>query len=171
MIRLDELEAQAQRHAASAQERKARAYVDVAHHVESHRFWDIAHLWAQETQRHHSLIARVLAKAVVRDGLRLQSHIPAHIAEDANFCWGGDIVGYVSRTGEPPVLLRTSALLHLEAIVEKAIAPDPMRLHDEYVLKPDFQHWLLAHGLPLPAFWFSPAECEQAAGASRTSAD
>jgi hypothetical protein len=163
MIRLDELEAQAQPQGA-ARSFMPETYMDVGHQIDSHRFWDVAELWSQEMLRHHSLMVRALAKAVVRDGLRLQSHVPAHIANDAQFCWGGELVGYVSRPGQPPSLLRTVALRHLEAIVEKAAAPDRERLREEYVLKIDFRQWLLAQGLPLPTFWFSPAERHRVSG-------
>jgi hypothetical protein len=161
---MDELEKKGASHA-FAPKSKPDCYVDIGHFVDSYRFWDLVQLWAQETLRHHSLIARALAKAVLCDGLRLQSHIPSHIANDPSIRWGKDIVGYVSTPGSPLVLLRISALHHLEAIVERAALPDPYRLHEEFVLKTDFQHWLLAQGLPLPTFWFSPVERSQAANA------
>jgi hypothetical protein len=43
------------------------------HQVESYKFWDIVTLWAKEQLEAEEVIARALAKAVIRDGLRLQS--------------------------------------------------------------------------------------------------
>src|ERR1700730_623198 len=43
------------------------------HQVESYKFWDVVTLWAKEQLEAEEVIARALAKAVIRDGLRLQS--------------------------------------------------------------------------------------------------
>ena len=45
--------------------------------VESFRFWDVVALWARERLEHESLIARVLATGIIRDGLRFQSTEPS----------------------------------------------------------------------------------------------
>lgn len=136
--------------------------VDVGHCVESHRFWDLAQLWARETQQHPLLIARALAKGVVRQGLRLYSHLPDHVVNDPSRSWGRHIVGYVGQAGEGPMVLRADALRHLKAVVERAVVPDANRLHEEYIVKTDLQTWLCGQGLALPAFWFTWAERQQA---------
>lgn len=43
------------------------------HHTESYKFWDVVALWAKEQLESEEVVARALAKAVIRDGLRLQS--------------------------------------------------------------------------------------------------
>jgi hypothetical protein len=40
----------------------------LSQHVESYRFWEVVTQWAQERLQHEHVVARVLAKAVVRDG-------------------------------------------------------------------------------------------------------
>ena len=50
--------------------------MNLGHHVESYRFWDIVTQWARETLQHEIVVARALAKGVVRDGLRAQSVDP-----------------------------------------------------------------------------------------------
>ncbi len=41
--------------------------------VESFKFWDVVALWAKEQLDHEEVVARALAKAVICDGLRLNS--------------------------------------------------------------------------------------------------
>ncbi|MBI5279570.1 MAG: hypothetical protein HY854_24270 [Burkholderiales bacterium] len=44
--------------------------------VESYRFWDVVTLWAQKQLQHEHIVARVLARGVMRGGLRMQSVDP-----------------------------------------------------------------------------------------------
>lgn len=132
--------------------------MDVAHHVESYRFWDVVSLWGQETLKHELVIARALAKGVLRDGLRMQSVDPKWKGGSTFDLHNSSYVGYVAKEGSLPVVLRASALKHLFAIVEKAATPDPQVLHEEFVAKQDFRVWLESQDLFLPAFWFSDAE-------------
>ena len=44
--------------------------------VESYRFWEVVTQWAEEKLQHPNVVARVLAKGVLRDGLRVQSVDP-----------------------------------------------------------------------------------------------
>ena len=37
--------------------------MDIKHHVESYRFWDVVTQWARETLQHELVMARALAKA------------------------------------------------------------------------------------------------------------
>jgi hypothetical protein len=97
--------------------------------VESYRFWDVVTQWAREQLQHEHIVARALAKAVIRDGLRMQSVDP--------------------RWPTPG-----KALAHLQHIVERAATPQPEVLIEEFVTKQDFQAWLTRAQLPVPSFWF-----------------
>ena len=132
--------------------------MNIAHHVESYRFWDVVTLWARETLQHELILARALAKGVVRDGLRMQS-VDAKWATRGTFeLHGAPFVGYVARDGVLPVFIRSSALKHLLDIVENAATPNSAAVHDEFVTKQDFRVWLEQENMSLPAFWFASTE-------------
>ena len=121
--------------------------------VESYRFWEVATQWAQDRLQHEHLIARVMSRGVIRDGLRMQSVDPRW-TDPGTFELRGPIVGYVGRQGALPIFIRMSALNHLRAVVEQAVVPDPHQLFEEFVTKQDFGAWLEQQGLEKPAFWF-----------------
>jgi hypothetical protein len=123
--------------------------------VESYRFWDVVTLWARERLEHEEIVARALARAVVCDGLKLQS-------VDARWLKGNDrgiefkgypYVGFCATPGSPMCVLRAEALEHLLAIVRKADTPLRDRLVEEFIVRDDFRAWAKAHDLRLPAFW------------------
>lgn len=126
----------------------------LSQHVESYRFWEVVTQWAQERLQHEHVVARVLAKAVVRDGLRVQS-VDARWLKPGTFeLRGAPLVGYVAGEGMLPVFIRASALAHLQSIVGRAAMPQPEFLFEEFLIKQDFQAWLARSDLALPAFWF-----------------
>lgn len=132
--------------------------MDLGHHIESFRFWDIVTQWARETLQHEHIVARALAKGVVRDGLRAQS-VDARWASHGTFELRGlPIVGYVAKNGVMPIFIRESALNHLREVVDKAATPNPKMLFEEFVTKQDFKTWLLHSNLRLPTFWFESRE-------------
>jgi hypothetical protein len=120
--------------------------------VESYKFRDIVQLWARERLEHEVIVARVLARGVIEDGLRLMS-VEARRALESTLD-GGALAGYCARPGLPPVVLRREALAHLMEIVCVAAEPRLERLHQEFVSRRDFRDWCIATGKPLPAFWF-----------------
>lgn len=122
--------------------------------VESYRFWEVVTQWAQGRLQHEHVMARVVARGVIRGGLRVQSVDPRW-TDPGTFELRGPIVGYVAREGLLPIFIRSSALKHLRAIVEQAVVPDPSELFEEYVTKQDFGAWLEHEGLGKPAFWFT----------------
>lgn len=134
--------------------------MELGHHVESYRFWDVVSLWGRETLQHEILVARVLARGVLRDGLRIQSVDPRWAASGTFELHGAPYVGFVARPGALPVIIRSAALKHLMAVSEEAVDPDPQLLFDEFITKQDFRVWLEQRELPLPTFWFSQGERE-----------
>lgn len=128
--------------------------MNLGHHVESYRFWDIVMQWARESLQHEQIVARALAKGVVRDGLRLQSIDPKWVNKGTFELLGLPYVGYVAQDGNIPIFIRSSALNHLIDVVENAAAPDAALLFDEFVAKQDFAAWLGQVGINPPAFWF-----------------
>ncbi|MEO8385426.1 MAG: hypothetical protein ABI583_09300 [Betaproteobacteria bacterium] len=131
--------------------------MEVGHHIESYRIWDVISLWGRETLQHEIILARVIAKAVIRDGLRVQSVDPRWKMRGTFELHGAPFVGYVARDGALPIFIRTSALKHLINVVEHAAIPDQHALFDECVTRQDFKAWLEQAEIPLPAFWFSAA--------------
>lgn len=126
----------------------------LSRHVDSYRFWEVVAQWARERLQHEHVVARVLAKGVVRDGLRVQSVDPRWLNVGSFELRGAPLVGYVAREGDLPVFLRAGALGHLRDMVERAAVPDPALLADEFMTKQDFHAWLIrSHILP-PSFWF-----------------
>ena len=129
----------------------------LSQYVESYRFWEVVTQWAQERLQHEHVVARALARGVVRDGLRVQSVDPRW-TNPGTFELRGPIVGYVAREGVLPIFIRSSALNHLCAIVEHAAVPDPNLLFEEFITKQDFGAWLKHNEWMPPAFWFAPGE-------------
>ena len=148
-------------HSSKSQGVKTAHSVNLGHHVESYRFWDIVTQWARETLQHEHVIARALAKGVVRDGLRAQS-VDSKWANRGTFELRGlPFVGYVARDGQLPIFIRSSALKHLRDIVENAATPDAQALFEEFVTKQDFLTWLTQVGLNPPSFWFQGNELHE----------
>jgi hypothetical protein len=128
--------------------------MNLGHHVDSYRFWDIVTQWARETLRHEHVVARAMAKGVVCDGLRVQS-VDSKWANKGTFELRGlPFVGYVAKDGKLPIFIRSSALKHLQDVVENAATPNPQLVFDEFVTKHDFLTWLTQIGLTPPSFWF-----------------
>jgi hypothetical protein len=130
----------------------------LSQHVESFRFWDVVTQWAQERLEHEIVIARVMARGVVRDGLRVQSVDPRWTNPGTFELRGAPLVGYVACEGGLPIFIRSSALVHLRHVVEKAATPDPQALAEEFVTKQDFLAWLAHSKLPVPSFWFAAGQ-------------
>lgn len=126
----------------------------LSQHVESFRFWDVVEQWAQERLEHEHVVARAMARGVVRDGLRLQSVDPQWVNQGTFELRGAPLVGYVAREGCLPIFIRSSALVHLRHVVERAATPDRQVLTEEFVTKQDFPTWLAHSRLPVPSFWF-----------------
>jgi hypothetical protein len=126
----------------------------LSQHVESYRFWQVVTQWAQERLEHEDVVARALAKAVVRDGLRVQSVDPRWLTLGTFELRGAPLVGYVAAEGMLPVFIRATALTHLRSIVERAATPQAEALFEEFMTKQDFRAWLTRTRLALPAFWF-----------------
>jgi len=123
--------------------------------VESYRFWDIVTQWAAEKLQHEQMVARVLAKGVIRDGLRVQSVDPRWTSPGTFELRGAPLVGFVAREGALPVFVRGAALKHLRSVVEAAATPDPQVLFEEFITKQDFAAWIAQARLEPPRFWFA----------------
>jgi hypothetical protein len=124
--------------------------------VESYRFWEVVTQWARERLEHELVVARALARGVIREGLRAQSVDPRWLRPGTFELRGAPLVGFVARPGGLPVFLRRTALEHLREVVERAVLPDPQRLEEEFIAKQDFQAWAEGAGHQLPGFWFQP---------------
>jgi len=124
--------------------------------VESYRFWDVVTLWARERLEHEDIVARTLARAVICDGLRLQSVDVRWLKKSARPVEfkGFPYAGYRADPKAPMCVLRATALDHLLGIVNRAETPSRDRLFEEFVLRKDFRAWLIGLELALPAFWF-----------------
>ena len=125
--------------------------------VESYKFWDVVSLWSRETVQHESVIARALARGVIRDGLRMHSVDPRWFKADKSLC-GYPYVGYCAVPESTPVILRAEALEHLLAVVRRSAEPSRELLRDEFVAKVDFRAWLMSTSQKLPSFWFAEKE-------------
>lgn len=123
--------------------------------VESYRFWEVVAQWAEEKVQHEHVVARVLARATIVDGLRVQSVDPFWTKPGTFELRGEPLVGYVAREGAMPTIIRAAALDHLRKIVEKAATPNPMALSEEFIAKQDFGAWLRRAKIPAPIFWFA----------------
>ncbi len=127
------------------------------HQVESFKFWDIVTLWAKEELESEEVVARALAKGIVRDGLRLNSTDlrwvkgkPSALALNAQ-----PYVGFCAKPGGELCVLRAEALEHLLAVVREARRPSRKALREEFILREDFRRWLRSTKQSLPAFWFA----------------
>jgi hypothetical protein len=126
--------------------------------VETYRFSDVVTLWARERLEHQEIVARALARAVVCDGLRLQSiddRWATNRDKPIEFR-GYPYVGYTAQPSGAMSILRSSALNHLFAVVERAEEPVLEKLREEFIDRNDFRTWLLNAGLTLPRFWYAP---------------
>jgi hypothetical protein len=128
------------------------------HQVESYKFWDVVTLWAKEQLESEEVIARGLAKAVIRDGLRLQSTDIRWAKGAALELKGQPFVGFCAVPGSELSVLRAEALEHLLAVVRQARRPSRTALTDEFITKADFRRWLRATRQQPPAFWFARSE-------------
>ena len=130
------------------------------HEVESYKFWDIVALWSKEQLEPEEVIARALAKGVVRDGLRLNStDVRWTKGKGSSLALNGQpYVGFCSAPGAALSVLRAEALEHLLAVVRQARRPSRRVLRDEFILKDDFRRWLRATKQELPAFWFARSD-------------
>lgn len=126
----------------------------LSRHVESYRFWEVVTQWARERLQHEHVVARVLAKGVVREGLRVQSVDPRWTNAGTFELRGAPLVGYVAREGALPIFIRATALTHLTQVVERAAVPEPQALFEEFITKQDFHAWLVQSDIPGPSFWF-----------------
>jgi hypothetical protein len=126
----------------------------LSRHVESYRLWEVVTQWARERLEHETVVARVLAKGVLREGLRAQSVDPRWLNVGSFELKGAPLVGYVARQGDLPIFLRAMALAHLQAIVERAAVPEPELFADEFITKQDFYAWLIRSHIRPPSFWF-----------------
>ena len=130
----------------------------LSHLIESYKFWDVVTLWAKEKLENEEIVARALARGIIRDGLQFQSVDTRWIkAKEMEFD-GDPYVGFVAKPGGQIVVLRADSLEHLLKIVRTAKTPSRRMLKDEFVLKKDFKDWLKATGQKPPTFWFSNKE-------------
>jgi hypothetical protein len=128
--------------------------MSLTQHVESYRFWEVATRWAAERQEEAHLVARAMARGVVREGLRVQS-VDARWCKPGTFeLRGAPLVGYVAIEGALPIFIRAAALAHLRNVVERAATPDPKSLFEEFVTKQDFRAWLVQWDIARPHFWY-----------------
>jgi len=130
------------------------------HHVESFKFWDIVTLLAKEELEPEEVVARALAKGVVRDGLRLNSTDLRWVKgkSSALALNGQPYVGFCAKPGGELCVLRAEALEHLLAVVREARRPSRKPLREEFIFRDDFRRWLRSTKQPLPAFWFSRSD-------------
>ena len=131
--------------------------IPIALPIETYRFADVVALWARERLEHPVTIARLLAKAVICDGLRLLSiddRWAQSLDKPIEFR-GYPYVGYTAQPNGTMSIVRASALEHLFAIVERDAEPELEKLHEEFIDQMDFRAWLLTTDMPLPRFWFA----------------
>lgn len=136
------------------------------HDVASFRFPEIVRHWARDRLVHELIVARDLARGVVREGLRCQSVDPKWLKSSESFR-GEPLVGYSARPGLPPVLIRERALQHLFAVARESCDLDWTQVHEEFVTRNDFRQWLVHTGRPMPAFWYASDERFDDRAASR----
>lgn len=148
------------RHPLTSTPGTTRTRMEASQHVESYRFWEVVRLWARERLQHEVLIARLLATGFIKEGLRVHSQDPRWLsgASGRVELRGYPYVGYSSAPGQPPVIIRASALEHLLAIVNSAREPEQQQLHEEFITKAEFRAWLIGRGLTLPRFWYAAQE-------------
>ncbi len=123
--------------------------------VATYRFWDVVRLWARERLEHEEIVARALACAVVRDGLRLQS-LDARWVNDIKHnlqLKGKPYVGFCATPQGSMSILRETALVHLLAILHQAETPSERKLSEEFITREDFLLWCEQAGVESPKFW------------------
>src|SRR4051794_19021849 len=103
------------------------------HQIESYKFWDIVTLWAKEQLEPEEVVARALAKGVIRDGLRLQSTDSRWIKGKAVELKGQPFVGFCATPGAEVAVLRAEALEHLLGVVRQAARPSRNLLSEEFI--------------------------------------
>ena len=132
--------------------------MSLSEYVESYMFWDVVTLWARERLEHEEIVARALAKAVVCDGLVLNSVDPKllKVRNGKLEFRGYPYVGYCATSGGEMMVLRADALENLLSIVRQAKTPSREELSEEFIVKPDFQRWLAWTSENLPEFWYGP---------------
>ena len=128
------------------------------HQIESYKFWDVVTLWSKEQLEPEEIVARALAKAVIRDGLRLQSTDIRWEKGASLELRGQPFVGFCAAPGCELSVLRAEALEHLLAVVRHAQRPSRTLLTDEFITKDDFRRWLGDTRQQPPAFWFARSE-------------
>jgi hypothetical protein len=128
------------------------------HQIESHKFWDVVTLWAKEQLEAEEVVAKALAKGVIRDGLKLQSTDAKWTKGKGMELKGQPFVGFCATPGAEVAVLRAEALEHLLGIVRQAKHPSRSVLKDEFITKDDFRRWLRDTKQELPAFWFTRSE-------------
>jgi len=125
------------------------------HQIESFKFWDVVTLWAREELESQEVVARALAKGIIRDGLRLNSTDVRWAKGRASTLTlnGQPYVGFCAKPGGELCVLRAEALEHLLAVVRQARRPSRKSLRDEFIFRDDFRRWLRSTRQPLPEFW------------------
>ncbi len=131
--------------------------METFYEVERFKFSDIVTHWGRERLVHDVLVARELARGIIREGLRFQSVDPKWTKPTETFR-GYPLVGYSARQGLPPIMIRAEALEHLLSVERESKDPEMRVLHSEYVTKDDFREWFVHTGRSLPAFWFGQEE-------------
>jgi len=98
-------------------------------------------LWAKEELKSEELVARALAKGVVRDGLRLNSTDLLWVKGKASALAldGQPYVGFCAKPGGELCVLRAEALEHLLAVVREARRPSRKALREEFIFRDDFR--------------------------------
>jgi hypothetical protein len=124
--------------------------------VETYRFWDVVTLWGRDRLEHEDIVARVLAGAVIQDGLKLQSIDPRWVkGNDQGMEFRGyPYVGFRASPGTEMCVIRVQALEHLLAIFQRGEPPSREQLAEEFISREDFRKWAIAKNIALPRFWF-----------------
>ncbi len=121
--------------------------------------WELAELWARDSGHSPIDTVRLLAGAIIYQGLLTNSKEAATLDLDSGaLAFRGDpFVGYRATPESPLMVLRSTALRHLVAVARDGAAPRRGSLAQEFIQKSDFRTWLTVNGRALPAFWFGPA--------------
>ena len=131
--------------------------MDINTQIESYKFWDIVKLWGRESLEHDVVIARKLAKGVVKNGLRFQSTNPKWLNSNEELL-SYPFIGYTVISTEGPIIIKAEVLAHLINVAEEKSDPSKLVLKDEIVLKNDFKKWLVRTGQSFPKFWYGSVE-------------
>ncbi|PTQ88940.1 hypothetical protein [Agitococcus lubricus] len=134
------------------------AYInmDINNHIESYRFADLSYLWAKERLEHEFIIARQLAYAFIKQGLRIQSQDARWLSgQSGRFVLRREpCLGYSPTMGQLPVIMRATAFNHLLALSDSKIEPNFNLLYEEFISRQDFERWLTQQSITKPHFWF-----------------